>query len=110
MGRNVKYRGICGAVRRAIAAGELSGMITAAKVRDILPEGKKDAPLDTILASLKRLESLNEIVEKDKAFMTKDHAENTDVQRVWVEGVLLNTTMKSGKVVVTIEVESFDSK
>ena len=106
-----KYRGICGAVRRAINSELIKGEITPGMVRSLLPEIKKDAPDNVIFNSLRRMSDLNEIEEIGSKYFTKNHAPTEPsvvFQRMCVIGGLVSTTVQDGKCLVTIEVETMN--
>jgi len=103
MDNKVKFRGICGAVRRAMHNGSLIGEITPGIVRTLLPDEKKTAPDHVVITSLKRLADLNEIVENKNRFFTKMIVSVTTHPQVSVIGSLLSIKVVDGKSIVTIE-------
>jgi hypothetical protein len=108
--RKVNYRGITGVVRRAVNKGIILEEITPEKVRSLLPEGKNDAPDNTILASLQRLAYSGEIIEDGGKFFPKDVPLATQVvsPSVSVIGELKSIKTINGVTTVTIEVTELE--
>ena len=109
--RKTNYRGIASAVRRGVNTGELKGLISFGSVRNLLPEEKADAPNKVIEKSLVNLVKNQEIIRKGREFYTKDVAEKEAEEKatVMVTGKLLNSTVRNGKMIVTIEALSIDN-
>lgn len=106
MGRNVKYRGISGVVRRAVNKGEFVGEITPDKVRFLLPEEKKSAPDHTILNSLRRLADAGEIREDSNKFYPKTKTVSLPIVSIIGELTAIQTT--GGITVVTVKVSEME--
>ena len=106
----VQFRGICGAVRRAIHNGSLVGEIRPDIVRTLLPEEKKAAPNRTILTSLRRLADLNEITEDRSRFFTKSMtATPLSDPQVSIIGTLLSVKVVAGESIATIKVVEMEN-
>jgi len=104
----VLYKGISGAVRREISSGSLSGEITIQAVRTLLPDGKRCAPENVIRNSLQYLAQQNEIERRGTRFFTKSVPVKVLTKKVIVTGNLMDTKVKDGKCVVTIEVDEME--
>lgn len=104
----VLYKGISGAVRREVNSGGLSGEITIAAVRELLPDGKNRAPESVIRNSLNYLTQMNEIERRGARFFTKSVPVQVLTKKVIVTGNLMDTKVKDGKCVVTIEVDEME--
>ena len=118
-----KFRGITGAVRRAINRGDLRNQITYDGVRKLLPEEKRLAPDKVIRASLARMANQNEIRRNDGSFFVKRGIDREVVPpaptaaaptpskgEVMIVGKLVNTSMRDGKIIAEVEVTSLDNK
>jgi len=111
--KKTSYRGMSGAIRRAINSGALKGVLTASDVRRVLPPGKAAAPVNVIEKSLSYMEKNKEIVRHKDKFYTKDSVPTLTGSAIpdsMITGKILNTEVRNGKLIATVEVTSLDAK
>jgi hypothetical protein len=124
--REVRYRGISNAVRRAIARSEISGEIKIQDVRAKLDASKCSAPEKVIEKSLSYLANNGEIIAgKNGRFFTKDSLKSESTpsavnkesrsgmllgagDSALVSGKITSMSYEEGKVIATVEVKSLD--
>ena len=107
------FRGMSGIIRRGINKGNLKGCISISDVRRILPESKACAPDKIIEKSLAYMSKQNEIATHQGKFHTKDSMPTlsmTGIPESIITGKILNSEIRSGKLIATVEVVSLDSK
>jgi len=115
-----QFRGITGAVRKAINRGDIKGEIKFSEVRKLLPQIKRKAPDKVIRGSLNQMARNHEIKRFESRFFTKDIKIPTVAKQsvpgltpydgeIMVIGKLVNTSIKSGKMIVEVEVSSLDT-
>jgi hypothetical protein len=111
--RQVRYRGISNAVRKAIARGDIRGEIKLSHVRPHLPTGKASASNEVIEKSLSYLAQRKEIIKGAHGrFFTKDSIPKSEVKapgdQAIVTGTVLDMKFSDGKVLALVEVSSFE--
>jgi len=112
--RQVKYRGISNAIVTAINMNKLTGQLTFANIRPILPEGKQDAPEKTICKTLDNLVKKGAIVNRGGRYFTREaaaaHVQAQQKPEVSIHGKLVKTEMLAGKITALVEVTSLEYK
>jgi hypothetical protein len=111
--RQVRYRGISNAVRKAIARGDIRGEIKIKDVRPHIPTGKASASNDVVEKSLSYLAKRKEIIKGAHGrFFTRDSMPKTEVKssgdQAIITGTVLDMKLVDGKVHALIEVSSFE--